>query len=228
MRFIEEAHLKDPENKAWAYGYDHDGFYTGVLRRQPHPLPERRDAGEMLMPGNCVTIRPVLKEGFRPRWNGKAWDLVSIESLGPKKPLMKSLETHSQEAFDRVVQNVQDVAYSYVLRALEDRQNHFVGQQIIFRDQMFQEFGAVMRARFLGETEAMARELEAARAELGNVLKLAETIRDQVFEARTHVILAVAESRSVTVETRSLWDRVTSFWKSKEPVQEELPAPKDP
>lgn len=58
-----------------AYRYDSLRFYIGEVDCQLNPLETKAQGKEVyILPANATEKNPTLKEGYTPRWNGKAWE----------------------------------------------------------------------------------------------------------------------------------------------------------
>ena len=58
-----------------AYHYNHLRFYDGTISRQIDPESSAITGHNIyLMPANSVDVKPVIKEGYTPRWNGSEWE----------------------------------------------------------------------------------------------------------------------------------------------------------
>lgn len=58
-----------------AYRYDSLMFYIGKVDCQLNPLETKAQGKEVyILPANATEKKPTLKEGYTPRWNGKAWE----------------------------------------------------------------------------------------------------------------------------------------------------------
>lgn len=58
-----------------AYHYNHLRFYDGTIGRQIDPEASAMTGHNIyLMPANSVDVKPVIQEGYIPRWNGSEWE----------------------------------------------------------------------------------------------------------------------------------------------------------
>lgn len=58
-----------------AYHYNHLRFYDGTISRQIDPEASAITGHNIyLMPANSVDVKPVIQEGYIPRWNGSEWE----------------------------------------------------------------------------------------------------------------------------------------------------------
>ena len=58
-----------------AYHYNHLRFYDGTISRQIDPEASAMTGHNIyLMPANSVGVKPVIQEGYTPRWNGSKWE----------------------------------------------------------------------------------------------------------------------------------------------------------
>lgn len=58
-----------------AYHYNHLRFYDGTISRQIDPEASAITGHNVyLMPANSVDVKPVIQEGYIPRWNGSEWE----------------------------------------------------------------------------------------------------------------------------------------------------------
>ena len=58
-----------------AYHYNHLRFYDGTISRQIDPEASAVAGHNVyLMPANSVDVKPVIREGYTPRWNGSEWE----------------------------------------------------------------------------------------------------------------------------------------------------------
>jgi hypothetical protein len=58
-----------------AYHYNHLRFYDGTISRQIDPKSSAIAGHDIyLMPANATDVKPVIQDGYTPRWDGKAWE----------------------------------------------------------------------------------------------------------------------------------------------------------
>ena len=58
-----------------AYHYNHLRFYDGTISRQIDSEASAVAGHDIyLMPANSTDVKPVIQDGYTPRWNGKAWE----------------------------------------------------------------------------------------------------------------------------------------------------------
>lgn len=58
-----------------AYHYNHLRFYDGVISRQIDPKSSAIAGHDIyLMPANSTDVKPVIQDGYTPRWNGSEWE----------------------------------------------------------------------------------------------------------------------------------------------------------
>jgi hypothetical protein len=58
-----------------AYHYNHLRFYDGTISRQIDPKSSAIAGHDIyLMPANSTDVKPVIQDGYTPRWDGKAWE----------------------------------------------------------------------------------------------------------------------------------------------------------
>ena len=58
-----------------AYHYNHLRFYDGTISRQIDPEASAMTGHNIyLMPANSGGVKPVIQEGWTPRWNGSKWE----------------------------------------------------------------------------------------------------------------------------------------------------------
>jgi hypothetical protein len=58
-----------------AYHYNHLRFYDGTISRQIDPKSSAIAGHDIyLMPANSTDVKPIIQDGYTPRWNGKAWE----------------------------------------------------------------------------------------------------------------------------------------------------------
>ena len=58
-----------------AYHYNHLRFYDGTISRQIDPEASAVAGHDIyLMPANSTDVKPVIQEGYIPRWNGSEWE----------------------------------------------------------------------------------------------------------------------------------------------------------
>ena len=101
------AEPQDSETFRYAYTYSDDGFFCGISKMQEAQM----QPGLFLLPGNSTKIKPQMKEGFIPRWNGTAWDLIE------KKTAVKKASNYKDE-FDekkeRIIKDLERGAWKMV------------------------------------------------------------------------------------------------------------------
>ena len=65
-----------------AYLYDNDKFYVGNTECQRDPLEsQKQDKDVYLTPANSTSVQPIIIEGAKPRWTGKAWEQYPDDKL---------------------------------------------------------------------------------------------------------------------------------------------------
>ena len=58
-----------------AYHYNNLRFYDGTISRQMDPEASAMEGHNIyLMPANSVDVKPVIQDGYTPRWNGSEWE----------------------------------------------------------------------------------------------------------------------------------------------------------
>lgn len=58
-----------------AYHYNTLRFYDGTMQCQVDPLQSKIAGKDVyLIPADCTLTKPTLKDGYTPRWDGKAWE----------------------------------------------------------------------------------------------------------------------------------------------------------
>ena len=58
-----------------AYHYNHLRFYDGTISRQIDPEASATAGHNIyLMPANSTDVKPVIQDGYTPRWNGSEWE----------------------------------------------------------------------------------------------------------------------------------------------------------
>lgn len=58
-----------------AYHYNHLRFYDGTISRQIDPEASAMAGHNVyLVPANSTDVKPVIQEGYIPRWNGSEWE----------------------------------------------------------------------------------------------------------------------------------------------------------
>lgn len=227
-------YLNDIENgskiEMLAYVFDSDGFYCGVSRRQPDP----KNPGMFLMPGNSVTVKPVLKEGYRPKWNGQAWDLVAKvlnEEVLVDRELIE--QEKAQKIFDHTVKNCVDVVMPETLKnvsmLIDSRLSDFSDRFLNLQDDMFNHVKSVCddsRDKTLAENILM---LETARRDIAvlanNAVDAQIKIHADIQKIRTECLLYLAEIQG-QMSKPSFWERVRGMFQSQ-PVVEKLPSNDD-
>ena len=64
------------------YQYDLAGIYTGKTEADESPL----EPGVFHIPARCVTVEPPEFSGNQwPRWNGAAWQLITVQVANDNK-----------------------------------------------------------------------------------------------------------------------------------------------
>ena len=58
-----------------AYHYNHLRFYDGTIGRQIDPEASAMTGNNIyLMPANSTDVKPVIQDGYMPRWDGSEWE----------------------------------------------------------------------------------------------------------------------------------------------------------
>jgi len=58
-----------------AYHYNSLRFFDGEINRQIDPKSSAIAGHDIyLMPANSTDVKPVIKDGYTPRWNGESWE----------------------------------------------------------------------------------------------------------------------------------------------------------
>lgn len=111
MQFEKQRTIPDPENFLYAYAFDANGFYTGPVKRQPHPFRE----GIHLIPAGSTSLRPAFKEGFRAKWNGSSWDLVDATEASKKEQSAANQAFEAKQTMiDEATKNLESIVQSFV------------------------------------------------------------------------------------------------------------------
>lgn len=108
MKTSKQREIEDPKNWPYAYGYDAQGYSTGMFHVQKDQLEsEAQGIDVYLLPANSTRVRPPMKEGFRPKWNGEVWTLVPREVADAKVEVLKqSIEEVKESLFTQAVAQV--------------------------------------------------------------------------------------------------------------------------
>lgn len=190
MQSEKQRMIPDPENWVHAYAYDEQGFYVGMVRRQPHPFRE----GEFLLPRAATVERPNFVEGYRPRWNGSAWELTPATQAEDSKKVMN-------EAIDEVKSRIYE---SVAANAKQEVRNEIIREMLEFRNQMFSDFQAMMmnsQASFLDEQAKVLRIYEKQMQE--QVLGLRSVVEETTFhlsKSSTEVVGEVMRAKHEALE----------------------------
>lgn len=65
-----------------AYHYNHLRFYDGTISRQIDPKSSAIAGRDIyLMPANSTEVKPVIHDGYTPRWNGTAWEQYANDKV---------------------------------------------------------------------------------------------------------------------------------------------------
>lgn len=58
-----------------AYHYNNLRFYDGTINRQIDPKSSAIAGRDIyLMPANSTDVKPIIQDGYTPRWNGSEWE----------------------------------------------------------------------------------------------------------------------------------------------------------
>lgn len=57
------------------YNYDEKGYYVSDIILD---ATDKSPSGTFNIPANCSEIQPTFKDGYNTKWNGTAWELVTI------------------------------------------------------------------------------------------------------------------------------------------------------
>lgn len=227
-------YLNDIENgskiEMLAYVFDSEGFYCGVSRRQPDP----KNPGMFLMPGNSVSVKPVLKEGYRPKWNGQAWDLVAKvlnEEVLVNRELIE--QERAQKLFDHTVENCLSVVKPEVLKnvslLVDSRLSDFSDRFLNLQDDLFNHVKSVCddsRDQTIAQNSLL---FDQARHDIGlminNAVDAQIKIHGDIEKIKTDCLLYLAEIQG-QMSKPSFWERVRSMFQSQ-PVVEKLPSSDD-
>lgn len=194
----------------YCYTFDDAGFFQGQSRRQPDPL----QPGTWLMPRNSTEIKPPMKEGFLPKWNGVSWDLIEAKSGVEKKvQFQNEFALRQQQAFEALVANAEKVVRVEIDRRWNELMKAFETQLEAFRQEIK---GRVE----LGLGEAKERVVGESRAEVG--LWLDEEMKRLVVQ-RGELEKGMVEIRRAEHELRELHSEVLQKEHAKKKaVDEEL------
>lgn len=232
--------LQDKSKWLVCYTFDDSGYYIGQSRRQPHPKKEKRDAGEFLMPRNSVSVAPVFKEGFRPRWNFEmqSW---TLEPVVAKKPdvipsVGDILSEKKQVLFNQLVTNLTETSYSELMRLFFEEKAKLLEERELLRKTLLSELKSVVKAELesqYAETVLKIRgELSAAQRALGSEYNRTQELVSYVVRLRDdmefrdsrvsekHAQVLMAASEVLAVKNDSVWNRVRDWFVSGTPDDE--------
>lgn len=239
MKYISEKELQnDASGKNYAFGYDEKGFYTGVVRRQPHPIQSHRDAGEMLMPANCVEKKPVFKEGFKPKWNGSDWDLVSIETARSEvtQPEINYVE-QKQDMFSEVCKSASEVVQIEAAKSLDLKIYKFLENQSKYQLDILTECRATINyevlkcfddvnAHIIAQAELMRQMIAHCEELKTELITVTKNNMIEVEQRRTDVLIYAAQVQSQfeALNAPGFWEKIKSVFgvASEEPKEPQV------
>ena len=210
MQASTQREIPDPPNFARAYSYcSKTGFYRGLIQKQPDP----RSPGAFLMPAFCVSEKPKFVEGYMPRWNGEAWELVPRDQAEPKR-----------ETVERVIEDARRVIFEDAerhLAALIERE--FEKQAVRFERALNARLEAILRAHKTGVDESVASllevngdqvvrtlngRMEAVMNDLVKIEQRAHDVHAQTLQAAQQIQEQVAQDAADVAETKSWWQKI--------------------
>lgn len=220
MQF-QKSELNDlPES--YNYAFDAHGFFCGIVKKQKHPMRE----GEYLTPANSTHIKPDLVEGYRPKWSGVKWDLISknpevleVESVVSKKVL----EAKRDETFDCLKNSLSDFMKCEVRTFVDERADLFLKNFGVFIDDTTKEFEKKAFHEHLNMNDKFKSLEDSFFSRLQEMLNQIEEKRNELEILKNDVSILVGSLRVDQIEQKSFFGKIVDYFKSKEPALIEPP-----
>lgn len=178
----------------YCYQYDAGGFYKGMYRMQEDP----KSPGSFLLPKNATRERPSMKEGFIPRWNGEAWDLVDSKlGLKQKSDYQSEFALRQQQSFEQLARNAEQIVEVQFQKLINEAMTDFHKRLDGFREEIrvmcdltlgdakervIEELSAEFGVRVRGMLDELKEITRAAESKIEDVTKTVKVYKESLIE----------------------------------------------